>query len=196
MPTDIVELSITASCVVGMTLARSELLVPRDGLAASALAATVSAACTLTLVVANVMAFLICIVLPDIMAPMIAIVSGAAVTTLMTLLLKKSTHAALRRLLLPLAPAIFAGVLVLSGLTALIDSSQHVLHAAFTAVGAGFSFGLLLQLCVLLNTALTSLQPQNPTMLSALNLTRYQYALTMLIAAALAMVVITMTGQW
>jgi hypothetical protein len=196
MPTDIVELSITASCMVGMTLARSELLTPRDGLGTSALAATVSAVCTLLLIAANVAAFLLSVVLPDTVAPMLAIVSGAGVTALMALSLKKFANAALQRLLLPLAPAIFAGVLVLSGLTALIAPSQHVLHAAFTAVGAGFSFALLLQLCVLLNAVLTSLQPQHSRTLPALSLPQYQYALTMLVAAVLAMVIVTMTGQW
>jgi hypothetical protein len=196
MPTEIVELSIASTCIVAVALTRSSVLAPRDGLNAGALAAATTAAATPLLIGANLIAFLLGNALPASIAPMIAIICSAVFSILMLAILKKSANVALRQLLIPLTPAILCSVLLLSGITTLLAPSEHLLHAALTAVGAGFGFTLLLQLCAALDSTLTLLMHRHASTLSVLRLPQYQPAIALLVAALLAMAGITITARW
>jgi Na+-translocating ferredoxin:NAD+ oxidoreductase RnfA subunit len=159
MPTDIVELCIAACCIFGMALVRSKALVPRDGLDRATRAIATGMACTVLLAITNSTAFLLNSALlphtslqPSTLATMhpLFVMAIGAVVVVIAIAITQKIHAALHQLLASLAAAIVQTTLLLAAVTALLAPPQNIFHAMLTAVGAGFGFTLLLQLCVMI----------------------------------------------
>jgi Na+-translocating ferredoxin:NAD+ oxidoreductase RnfA subunit len=198
MPTDLVELCVAACCIVSMALVRGTTLAPRDGLDRKARAVATGMASTLLLAIANCVAYLLnAAVLPAVPLPPstsaviepLVVVIVSAIVVVLAISIAKQIYSALHRLLGSLAPAIAVSTPLLAAITALMAPAQNTFHAALTAVGAGFGFTLLLQLCVVLATRFDTLSVNSkkplPTVLQ--HITENSAASTLLLAGLLAM---------
>lgn len=211
MPTDIVELCIAACCIFGMALVRSKALAPRDGLDRATRAIATGMACTVLLAITNSTAFLLNNALlplaslpPSTMAtthPLIVIAVGAVVVV-MTIAITQKVHAALHQLLASLAAAIVQTILLLAAVTALLAPPQNIFHAALTAVGAGFGFTLLLQLCVVIiapldaarHAAATAPRQTSPLRATLLRIAEDSSAPTLLLGSLLAVLAVALNA--
>lgn len=200
MPTDLVELCIAACCIASVAVVRSPALAARDGLDRKARAVALGMACTLMLIIANSTAYVLdAAVLPlvplspstaDTIAPLVVMVVSA-ITVAFVVTVSAGIHAALHQLLKSLMPAVAAITLLLAAVTALWAPAQNIFHAALTAVAAGFSFTLLLQLSNLLAARLdvTTREPGTPLTGALTYLSENSAISTLLLAGALSMLI-------
>jgi hypothetical protein len=195
-----------------MVLVHSPALAARDGLDRKTRAVATGTACTLLLIVTNGAAYLLSAVVLPIMplspstgatvVPLMAMPAGAAVV-MATIAVARRMNATLHQLLNDLAPAVGAATVLLAAVTALLAPAENILHAALAAIGIGFGFALLLQLCAAVADGLEAVvaaersrHPKTTLRATLLHLTENKPVSILLVAGLLAMLGVAFKAAW